>query len=125
MIPPRKNMKRGTNMKTLKIEVKTEYSIRFDFHDFCKIFAEAKNDPCRIGAFDNFNLDDTTMGNIRDCFHSLDELSLFAEDHGKQKTKNIQYIANKLGFDKVANYGMMLKDKDEYWLSVYNWGADL
>ena len=112
-------------MKTLSIKVKTVYDIRFDFHDFCKIFAEAKDDPCRIGAFDNFNLDDTTMGNIRNCFHSLDELSLFSEDHGKQKCKNIQYIVKKLGFDCVDNYGTFLRDKEEYWLTVSNRGADL
>ena len=112
-------------MKTLGIKVKTVYDIRFEFHDFCKIFMEAKDDPCRIGAFDNFNLDDDTLGYIRNCFHSLDELSLFAEDHGKQKAENIRYIVKKLGFDGVENYGVFLRDKNEYSLSVYNRGADI
>ncbi len=114
-------------MRTVSVEVKTIYSIRFDFHDFCEVFKEAKNDPARIRAFDNFDLDDTTMGNLRDCFHSLGRLTFFlGADEARQQTDNLKYIVEKLGFDGVENYGGMFgKDKEEYRITVYNRGSDL
>ena len=114
-------------MRRLSIEVKTIYSIHFDFHDFVKIFTEAKKDPMRINAFNNFDLDDTTMGNLRDCYKSLGKLSLLlSAEESKQKTDNLQYIVHKLGFDGVDNYGgFFSRDKEEYWIRVYNYGSDL
>lgn len=114
-------------MKTDSIAVKTHYNIRFDFHDFAKIFAEAKEDPARIHAFDNFDLDDTTMGNLRTCYKSLGKLSFFlSAEESKQQCENLKYIIRKLGFDEVDNYGGFYgRDKDEYHISVYNRGADI
>lgn len=108
-------------MRKTSIEVKTIYSIRFDFHDFAKIFAEAKNDPARLKAFEDFNLDDTTMGNLRDCYKSLGVLF-----GGRQKTENLKYIVRCLGFDGVENYGGFYShDEEEYCITVYNRGADI
>ena len=112
-------------MRTTKIEVKTLYSIRFNFHDFCKIFAGAKNDPARGNAFAKFDLEDTTIGNIKDCFDSLRGVTFFMKDGGKQHAEDIQYIVRKLGFDGVENYGGMYEGDTEYSLSVYNRGADI
>lgn len=112
-------------MRKVKIEVKTIYNIRFDFHDFAKIFAAAKEDPARINAFSDFDLDDTTMGNLRNCFDSLRGCSFFLADNGRQRVKNLEYIVNKLGFDGIANYGGMYGDDEEYSITVYNYGADI
>ena len=114
-------------MKTESIEVKTHYSIRFNFHDFVKIFSEAEKDPVRLHAFDNFDLTNTTMGNLRDCYKSLGELSIFlSTEEVKQQCENLRYIVRKLGFDEVDNYGGFYgRDKDEYHISVYNRGADI
>ena len=115
-------------MRKVTIEVKTIYDIRFNFHDFMKIFAKAKEDPTRIHAFDNFNLDDTTMGNIRECYKSLGKLSFFlTPEESKQQAENVRYIVRNLGFDGVENYGYLPKDdeREEYHMSVYNRGADI
>ena len=113
-------------MRKTKIEVKTIYNIRFNFHDFADIYADAKNDPVRLHAFDNFDLDDTTMGNLRKCFESLGKLTFFLSvEESKQQTENIKYIVSKLGFDGVMNYGYLSDDKKEYCMSVFNYGADI
>lgn len=112
-------------MKTVTIEVKTIYHIRFNCHDFGKIFLDAKDDPCRLSAFANFDLKDTTLGNIRECFKSLSAVSFFEEDHGKQKCENLKYIVHKLGFEGIDNYGGMIGDDKEYSITVYNRGADI
>ena len=112
-------------MRKVKIEVKTIYNIRFDFHDFVKIFAAAKEDPARINAFSDFDLEDTTMGNLRNCFDSLRGCSFFLEDNGRQRAKNLEYIVNKLGFDGISHYGGMYDDETEYSITVYNYGADI
>lgn len=112
-------------MRTIKIEVKTHYDIRFDFHDFTKIFTKAKTDPWAEAthAFAEFDLDDTTIGNLKKCYESL----------GRQTTKQVcddlKYIVNCLGFDGIDNYGGFFKKTDkgfgEYHIFVYNNGADL
>ena len=113
-------------MRKVKIEVKTVYEIRFNFHDFCEIYEKAKEDPVRLSAFDNFDLDDTTMGNLRKCFESLGRLSWFmSSEDTKQNCENLKYIVNKLGFSGVENYGGLYGDKKEYSITVYNYGADI
>lgn len=112
-------------MRKVTIEVKTIYHIRFDFHDFCEIFAKAKDDPSRVSEFGNFDLNDQTMGNIRECFKTFSGCSFFDEDHGKQRCKNLEYIVRKLGFEGVENYGGMYGDEKEYSITVYNRGADI
>lgn len=107
-------------MRKVSIEVKTIYSIRFNFHDFALIFENAKNDPARINAFENFDLDDDSMGNIRECFESLGKL------FDKNTNENLRYIVSKLGFDGIDNFGGFHGgDKTEYCISVYNRGADI
>ena len=110
-------------MKTTAIEVKTIYHIRFNSADFSKIFMEAKNDVTRINAFGNFDLEDTTIGNILNCFKSLGEWNWGNIEKERQKTENIEYIVRKLGFDGIENFGFM-KDR-EYIMTVYNNGADI
>lgn len=117
-------------MRTVSIDVKTIYEIRISFHDFCKIFTAAKDDATRIHAFENFDLEDTTMGNLRKCFHSLGELSFFlSTEEAKQQDENIRYIVRKLGFDGIIHfggfYGADAEDKKEYHITVYNKGADI
>lgn len=114
-------------MKTKSIEVKTHYSISFDFHDFVEIFEQAKSDPIRLRAFENFDLDDTTMGNLQACYKSLGKLSVFlSAEESKQQCENLKYIVSKLGFDDISNYGGFYgHNKDEYQISVYNRGADI
>lgn len=105
-------------MRKVSIEVKTIYEIRFNFHDFALIFENAKNDPARINAFENFNLEDDSIGNIRECFESLGNL------FDNASAENLRYIVRKLGFDGVVNFGCFRGEK-EYSMSVYNWGADI
>lgn len=117
-------------MRTTSIEVKTIYEIRFNINDFQFIFENAKKDPVRLHAFDNFCLEDDTPENIRECFESLGKLSLFLSvEESKQQAENLKYIVNKLGFDGVVNYGGFYgQDKDskkEYHMTVYNHGADI
>jgi len=120
-------------MRTTSIEVKTIYEIRFDFGDFAKIFTAAKDDVTRINAFENFDLEDTTMGNLCKCYESLGKINFFlSHEEAKQQTENIQYIVRKLGFDGVVRYGGFYdKDKEKtdgvgsYHMSVYNHGADI
>ena len=120
-------------MRTVSIEVKTFYDLRFDFHDFVKIFTEAKNDSTRSRAFKNFDLEDTTMGNLQNCFESLGKLSIFMSvEESKQQTENLKYIVRKLGFYGISFYGGFYgNDKEEgkhgkeYHITVYNMGADI
>lgn len=115
-------------MRKVTIEVKTIYDIRFDFHDFLKIFEAAKNDPTRLHEFEDFNLDDTTMGNIRKSYKSLAEFSVcLSPEKSKQKADNLAYIVRKLGFDGIENYGYMPRndEREEYHITVYNRGADI
>lgn len=115
-------------MRKTKVEVKTLYNIRFNFHDFAEIYANAKKDPCRLHAFENFNLDDTTMGNLRDCFKSLDRKMLFPPlEEEKQRVENLKYIVSKLGFDGIQWYGGFCRNslEEEYEMTVFNNGADI
>ncbi len=106
-------------MKTKTIEVKTIYHIDIEFTDFDKIFREAATDNWRSQSeLQNFNLQDTTIGNIRSCFKSLDGTS-------EQDYKNLRYVVRKLGFDSIENYGFYDKNKDVYKMIVYNNGADI
>lgn len=112
-------------MRTIKIEVKTHYNIRFDFHDFTKIFTKAKTDLWAEAthAFAEFDLDDTTIGNLQKCYESL------GRHMNDQAAKDLKYIVNCLGFDGIDNYGGFFKKTDkgfgEYHIAVYNNGADL
>ena len=102
------------------------YDILFNFHDFIKIYVDAKKDPCRLHAFENFNLDDTTMGNLRDCFKSLGRRELFPPvEEEKHRTENLKYIVSKLGFDGIQWYGGFYRDTEEYQMIVFNYGADI
>ena len=110
-------------MKKLSIKVKTIYNIQIEYIDFCNIFTEAKNDPTLLDAFKDFNLNNTTIGNIRSCFKMLD--AHFFSDRCNQACKDLEYIVRKLGFDGIENYGGFFKDKTVYSITVYNNGSDL
>lgn len=98
-------------MKTTKSEVKTIYTIDIQFKDFAELFNAAKSDECKPeAAFKEFDLTDTTIGNIGSCFKGLKE------------TSSIEYIVNKLGFDGVENYGYYNKRKGVYTMVVYDRG---
>lgn len=98
-------------MKITSKQVKTIYAIDLQFKDFSKIFAAAKADEWRPeAAFKEFNLEDTTLGNVRACFQALKEAD------------SIQYIVNKLGFDGIENYGYYNKRKGCYTMQVYDRG---
>ena len=110
-------------MKTTQIKVKTIYDIEIEYSDFSAIFVKAKKDITRLGAFEEFNLDDTTIGNIQKCFKALDA-HCFSE-RCKQACEDLQYVVRALGFDGIENYGYYDKDKNRYKLVVYNNGADI
>lgn len=102
-------------MKIVKAEVKTIYTLHVDFRDFVKVFTEAKEDPmCEImSAFDNVDLDNTTLGYVSKVFRS------------QWDAETTRYIVRQLGFDGVENYGCFI-EKDEvpsyHLLVVYNNG---
>lgn len=98
-------------MKITKSEVKTLYRIDIQFKDFADLFNAAKSDEWRPeAAFKEFDLSDTTLGNINTCFKTLKE------------AESIKYIVDKLGFDGVENYGYYNKRKGVYTLCVYDNG---
>lgn len=107
-------------MKTTKIEVKTFYTIQIEYSDFQKIFVKAKDSIlCEAkGAFKDFDLADTTIGNIRTCFKSL-------STNCKQRCIDLDYIVHELGFDGIQHFGGFYKDGSVYTLTVYNNGSDL
>ena len=98
-------------MKITQSEVKTIYTIDIQFKDFAEIFCKAKTDEWRHSSeFGEFNLGDTTMGNLQECFKNLREV------------KSIQYLVRKLGFDGVENYGYYNDRKGVYTMVVYDSG---
>lgn len=105
-------------MKITKKEVKTIYEIEISFKDYCKIRTNAKTDVIAevMKAFENVNLDDTTMGTLKFDFEKLDDVN------------TLKYIVRKLGFDGVENYGYH-KEKFEgsgvHSMVVYNCGDDI
>lgn len=113
-------------MKTTKIEVKTFYTIQIEYKDFQKIFVKAKGSlVCEAnGAFKDFDLTDTTIGNIRNCFKLLgDTMAMSPSCH--QRCKDLEYIVRELGFDGIQHFGGFYKDSEVYTLTVYNNGSDL
>lgn len=101
-------------MKITKAEIKTMYTVDIAFKDFSDIFCAAKEDEWRHNSeFGEFDLTDTTIGNIRNCFKQLREV------------KTIQYIVRKLGFDGVENYGYYNDRKGVYTMVVYDSGDTL
>lgn len=105
-------------MKITKKEVKTIYEIEISFKDYCMIRVDAKTDVIAelMKAFENVNLEDTTMGTLKIDFEKLED------------THTLQYIVRKLGFDGITNYGYY-KEKNEdsgvYKMVVYNYGDDI
>ena len=98
-------------MKITKSEVKTIYTIDIQFKDFAELFNAAKSDEWKPeSAFKEFDLTDTTIGNIGSCFKGLKEAA------------SIEYIVSKLGFDGVENYGYYNKRKGVYTMVVYDRG---
>lgn len=98
-------------MKITKSEVKTIYTIDIQFKDFAEIFNAAKSDEWKSeSVFKEFDLTDTTIGNIGSCFKGLTE------------TAYIEYIVSKLGFDGVENYGYYNNCKGVYTMVVYDIG---
>ena len=98
-------------MKTVTVEVKTLYTIDIQFSDFAEIFSKAKTDEWKPKeAFKEFNLEDTTLGNLRKCFETLKEVA------------SIRYLVDKLGFDGIDNYGHYNKRKGVYTMRVYDRG---
>jgi hypothetical protein len=98
-------------MKITNSEVKTIYTIDIQLKDFANIFSAAKSDEWKPeAAFKEFDLTDTTIGNINTCFKGLREAD------------SIKYIVDKLGFDGVENYGYYNKRKGVYTMAVYDRG---
>ena len=105
-------------MKITKKEVKTVYTIELTFKDFAEIYTGAKDDVmCDVmNAFSNSDLDNTTIGNIKNEFVSLSDVN------------TIKYIVYKLGFDSIENYGHFAKKQDgvgAYRMVVSNYGDDI
>lgn len=105
-------------MKITKKEVKTIYEIEISFKDYTTIRVDAKTDVIAevMKAFENVNLNDTTMGTLKFDFEKLDDVN------------TLKYIVRKLGFDGVENFGYH-KEKNEgcgvHRMVVYNYGDDI
>ena len=105
-------------MKITKKEVKTIYEIEISFKDYTTIRIDAKTDVIAevMKAFENVNLNDTTMGTLKFDFEKLDDVH------------TLQYIVRKLGFDGIENYGYH-KEKNEgfgiHRMVVYNYGDNI
>ena len=85
-------------MKITKQEVKTFYSISIDFKDWTKAIENYKDKETPhilfSKAFDNFNIEDTTMGNLRNGFHNISF---------KGNGDTFKYLAYYFGFDGKTN----------------------
>lgn len=109
-------------MKITKKEVKTIYSVELSFKDYCELRTKAKGSTIAevMGAFADTNLDDETMGTLKNEFCNLQ----FKSD----SAKTLQYIVRELGFDGIENYGYH-KEKVEgcgvHKMVVYNEGDEL
>jgi hypothetical protein len=104
-------------MKITKQEVKTFYSIRIDFKDWTKAIENYKEKEapkiCYSKAFENFNIEDTTMGNLRNGFQNISF---------KGNADTFQYLATYFGFDGWQNAGFYSENRKAHCMVAYNYG---
>ena len=104
-------------MKITKTEVRTTYEISIDFKDWVNAIENYKEkETGRIfypKAFEDFNIDDTTMGNLRHGYHNINFI-------GNKDT--FGYLAHYFGFDSWSNAGIYFERRKAYCMSVYNCG---
>lgn len=104
-------------MKITTTEVKTFYSISIEFKDWVNAIEnyKAKEAPkiCHPRAFETFNIEDTTMGNLRNGFRRIDPI-------GNKDT--FEYLARFLGFDGWQNAGIFNERTQTHNMVVYNRG---
>lgn len=107
-------------MKITKQEVKTFYSISISFNDFVKAIETYKAKEIHqisySKAFDKFNIDDTTMGNLRNGFQNISF---------KGNGDTYGYLAKYFGFDGWQNAGYYSENQKAYCMVVYNYGDTL
>lgn len=132
-------------MKTLKMEVRTIYSIAIEKADFTKsldeVLARSKDvrnalygnafkqlyagveDESTIKFFDTIKYWEAILADFGG-YKSVDETFKYFET--KEKTDTIKTIVNMLGFDGVVNYGLEMKNHaGELRLSVYKEGCEM
>ena len=97
-------------MKITKQEVKTTYEISIDFKDWVNAIENYKdNENPKIffpKAFDKFNIEDTTMGNLRNGFQNI---------NFKGNGDTFNYIARFFGFDGWSNAGIYYEKRHAHW----------
>ena len=108
---------KGTTMKITKQEVKTIYSISISFKDWTRAIENYKeSETMRIvysKAFEKFDIEDTTMGNLSKGFKNLGF-------NGNGDTYN--YLAKFFGFDGWSNAGYYSETQKAHCMVVYNYG---
>lgn len=104
-------------MKITKTEVRTTYSISIDFKDWTNAIEAYKEKEsyriCHPKAFDGFNIEDTTMGNLRNGFHNI---------NFKGNADTFEYLARFFGFDGWSNAGIYYERRKAHCMVVYNYG---
>ena len=83
-------------MTITKQEVKTVYTIELTFKDYADAREKALKDDFRLGAFEECDMENETVGVIRNEFETL---------QFRKTTETLRYIVRLLGFDGVENYG--------------------
>lgn len=104
-------------MKITMQEVRTIYEISIDFKDWVNAIENYKEKEFeRIihpKAFENFNIDDTTMGNLRTGFRNINY---------KGNGDTFAYLARFFGFDGWSNAGLHYEKRNAHCMTVYNYG---
>lgn len=107
-------------MKIRKVTVKTIYSIAITFKDFFEIFVSASKDSTRLSTeFSNWNLTDTSIGNILAAWKQL------CHPFFDKQASDLKYIVRCLKYDGIINYGYYDKDSEEYLLTVFKYGDNV
>lgn len=103
-------------------EVKTIYSIRFTFNDFTKAFDQYEKDPLKgVGEYANAFKGLTVHDSLKDFENAFKKFT-----HSINHTHTINYIVKRFfKFDGVENYGFYDENKDNYRMSVYNYGDEI
>lgn len=103
-------------MKIREARVRTEYVIEYTFNDFWEIVANATNDATNVWCcFEKFGGTMSILGDVKDVFESFDPF----DNH------ELDYIADKLGFDGWSNSGVYDERRNVRIISVYRNGDAL
>ena len=107
-------------MTIIKTEVKTFTNIALNFKDFVEIINAFKDNENNTifhpKAFDFADLNDMTVGNIRNIMQKF---------QFKSNKDTLDFIARHFGFDGWHNAGRYDEQKGKYLMVVYSYGDTL